>query len=200
MSKTLESMFIDMFEEISKLNMELTLEVDSLKKEIEKLKKQPETEDERNYIYLENKPYYYFSVQTESVYSWNDILLDNNKTPAYVEKALTDEKHLLRLAKLKQKDTSYWHSCIGEVREHTYDYLFKDRKGRSSVITLTDSNTYLHEITNKGTFLDKEKAQEKLIKDLKSDCKYYIDNYKEKFEEVKAKREEKEREAKKQDV
>ena len=194
MSKTLESMFIEMFEEVSKLNMELTLNVKSLEEEIKNLKNQPETEDERNYIYLENKPYYYYSVETESAYRWNTILLDNNKTPEYVVKALTDEKQLLELAKLKEKNKSYWQPCIGEIREHTYDYLFKDRKGRTSVIVLTDDNTYLREIKNQCNFLDKEKAQENLIEELKDNCKTYIAHYKEKFEEEKAKREVKEKE------
>ena len=53
MSKTLESMFIEMFEEVANVNRELTLQVKSLEEEIENLKKQleeKESEDKKQNV------------------------------------------------------------------------------------------------------------------------------------------------------
>ena len=150
-------------------------------KELEEQLKTPTNEEEMNCIYLSDKPYYYYNVSTQSAYKWNEILKQNKKKPEFVEEALKDEKKLKKLCSLKEKDTM-WFSSIGEVDERIYNYLLKDRKGRYSVIVLTNENTYMYNVKEDGAFLNKEEAEKYRDKKVREEAEYYLKNYKDKFE------------------
>ena len=102
------------------------------------------------------------------------------KTPKFVEQALEDEKKFEKLCQLKEKDS--WYSSIGEVQERLYNYLFKDRKGRYSIIVLNENDTYMYGVNN-NVFLAKEEAQEYMKEKVKKEAEYYLKNYKDDFKE-----------------
>lgn len=152
--------------------------------ELEEQLKTPSNEEDMNCIYLSDKPYYWYSVDVRSEYNWNKILKDNNKTPKLVEKALTDDKALKQLCKLKEKDS--WYSEIGRVKERMYNYLLKGRNGIYSVIETSNDNTYLYNISDENdNYLIKEEAEEKLKEKMIKSINYYLKHYKDKFEEDK---------------
>lgn len=152
--------------------------------ELEEQLKTPDNEKNMNCIYLSDKPYYWYSVDVRSEYNWNKILKDNNKTPKLVEKALTDDKALKQLCKLKEKDS--WYSVIGRVQERMYNYLLKGRNGIYSVIETNEHNTSLYNISDENeNYLVKEEAEERLKEKMIKSINYYLKNYKDKFEEDK---------------
>jgi hypothetical protein len=156
-------------------------------KKIEELEEQlrnPRTDEDMNCIYLSDKPNYWYHIDTTGVYNWNKILKDNNKKPEFVEEALKDEKKLLKLCSLKEKTSSWSPYQIGTLDERLYNYLFKDRKGRYSIITLTDAHTYFYECSD-TTFLHKEEAQAQLLEEVRKNAERYLKDYKDKYDEVK---------------
>lgn len=152
--------------------------------ELEEQLKAPNNKEDMKCIYLSDKPYYWYNVDVRGEYDWNKILKDNNKTPELVEKALTDDKALKQLCKLKEKDG--WYSEIGRVQERIYNYLLKGRNGIYSVIETTERNTSLYVISDEYKhYLVKEEAEEKLKEMMIKSINYYLEHYKDKFVEDK---------------
>lgn len=110
-------------------------------------------------IYLSDKPYYFYSVSTQSTWNWNKILKKNNKTPKFVEEALTDEDKFKELCSLKED--SYYNG-IGKVNQNVYNYLLKTRNGEYA-ITLSSDSAYMQELDKKGyhNFSKEEEAIKK---------------------------------------
>ena len=170
--------------ELYKSQEELQLANKKIEELEETLKNDNGNENNMNCIYLSDKPYYWYSVDVRSECNWNKILKDNNKTPKLVEKALTDDKALKQLCKLKEKDS--WYSEIGRVQERVYNYLLKGRNGIYSVIETTRDNTNLYNISDENdNYLVKEEAEEKLKEKMIKSINYYLKHYKDNFEETK---------------
>lgn len=152
--------------------------------ELEKQKNDDTNEENMNCIYLSDKPSYWYSYSLQSAWNWNKILKQNKKTPEFVEKALTDDKTLKQLCDLEENDS--WRSEIGEVRENVYNYLFKGRNGLYSVITTNKNSTYMYDISNNDkNYLTKQECEEALKKAMIKEINYYLENYKDKFDEEK---------------
>ena len=167
--------------ELYKTQEELSLANKKIEELEEQLKNDDANEENMNCIYLSDKPNYWYLFSMQSTWNWNKILKENNKTPKFVEKALTDDKALKQLCKLKEKDS--WRGEIGYVEERVYNYLFKGRNGLYSVIETTKDRTNMYNISNENNcYLSKEEAEvqfkEKMIKEI--NC--YLKNYKDKFE------------------
>lgn len=178
---TCEQYVINELKKYIRLYEEECKQVFLLQEELDKKNKITPEEDKRDYIYLTNKPYYYYNVVVKSYYNWNEVLKNNKQTPELVEQALTDDEALLKLCSLKSKD--YWEKQLGEVKERAYDYLFKDRRGRESVICLDEDSTHFVHIDKEiNTFFDKKEAEQFLIEYVRKECNnYFTYGYKEKF-------------------
>ena len=149
--------------------------------DLEEQLKTPAREEDMNCIYLSEKPYYWYTFNIQGTYNWNKILKDNNKNPKLVEKALTDDKALKQLCKLKEKDS--WRTELGYVNERIYNYLFKGRNGLYSVIETTKEHSYMHNISSSDrNYLTKEEAEEKFKEEMIKEINYYLKHYKDKFE------------------
>lgn len=90
--------------ELYKAQEELQLANKKIEELEEKLKNDDTNEENMNCIYLSDKPNYWYSFSIQGTYNWNKILKDNKKTPKLVEKALTDDKALKQLCKLKENE------------------------------------------------------------------------------------------------
>lgn len=178
--KTIEERFLKMYDEVTDRNVYLELKVKELQQKIDEMQ-QKEPQEEKDYIYLTNTPNYYWSVDLEIAYSWNEILKYNKKKPTLVEKAKKDEKSFYQLCNLKQE--SYWRGKLAEIKEKKYDYLFKDRKGRRYVIVLNEDDSDMYMIdTDNNKFLSQEEADEYLRKRMAENIDRYITHYKDEFE------------------
>ena len=181
--KTLEERFLKMYDEITDRNAYLEMKIKSLTEELDKIKG-IEPQEENNYIYLTNTPYYYYSVDMESVYNWNEILKHNGETPDLVEQAIEDENKFQRLCELKGE--SYWRSPIARITEKQYDYLFKDRKGDKYVIVMsTNSDDDMYRVDRNGGgqyYSTKEKAEAYLYEEMAKRINEYLEDYKGKFD------------------
>lgn len=170
--------------ELYKTQEELQLANEKIKQLEEQLKNDDTNEENMNCIYIGDKPNYWYTFSIQGTYNWNKILKDNKKTPKLVEKALTDDKALKQLCKLKEKDS--WRSELGYVDERVYNYLFKGRNGLYSVITTNKDNSYMYAISNSyQNYLTKEECEEAFKKEMIKEINYYLKYYKDKFEEEK---------------
>lgn len=178
--KTIEERFLKMYDEVTDRNVYLELKVKELQQKIDEVQ-QKEPQEEKDYIYLTNTPNYYWSVDLESAYSWNEILKNNKKKPSLVVKAKNDEKSFRQLCNLNQED--YWHGKLAEIHERQYDYLFKDRKGRRYVIVLNEDDSDMYMIdTDNNNFLSPQEAEEYLREKIAKEIDRYISKYKDEFE------------------
>lgn len=167
--------------ELYKTQEELSLANKKIEELEEQLKNDDTNEGNMNCIYLSDKPNYWYSFSMQSTWNWNKILKENNKTPKFVEKALTDDKALKQLCKLKEKDS--WRGEIGYVEERVYNYLFKGRNGLYSVIETTKDRTNMYNISNENNhYLSKEEAEAQFKEKMIKEINYYLKNYKDKFE------------------
>lgn len=168
--------------ELYKAQEELQLANKKIEELEEKLKNDDTNEENMNCIYLSDKPNYWYSFSIQGTYNWNKILKDNKKTPKLVEKALTDDKVLKQLCKLKENDS--WRSELGCVNENIYNYLFKGRNGLYSVITTNKDDTYMYNISSSDrNYLTREECEQKFKEEMINEINYYLKNYKDKFEE-----------------
>lgn len=171
--------------ELYKTQEELQLANKKVEELEEKLKKTSANEENMNCIYLSEKPYYWYTFNIQGTYNWNKILKDNNKTPKLVEKALTDDKALKQLCNLKEKDS--WRSELACINERIYNYLFKGRNGLYSVIETNKNHSYMYDISSSDrNFLTKEECEQKFKETMIKEINYYLNNYKDKFEEGKS--------------
>lgn len=167
--------------ELYKTQEELSLVNKKIEELEEQLKNDDTNEGNMNCIYLSDKPNYWYSFSMQSTWNWNKILKENNKTPKFVEKALTDDKTLKQLCKLKEKDS--WRGEIGYIEERVYNYLFKGRNGLYSVIETTKDRTNMYDIkSNSNNFLTKEEAETQFKEKMIKEINYYLKNYKDEFE------------------
>lgn len=170
--------------ELYKTQEELYLANKKIEELEEKLKNNDTNEKNMNCIYLSDKPNYWYSYSLQSTWNWNKILKQNKKNSDFVEKALTDNETLKQLCELEENDS--WRSKIGEVRENVYNYLFKGRNGLYSVITTNTNSTYMYDISNNDkAYLTKQECEEALKKAMIKEINYYLENYKDKFNEEK---------------
>lgn len=132
-------------------------------------------------IYLSDKPYYFYNVNTQSTWNWNKILKENNKTPKFVEEALIDEEKFKELCSLKEDS---YYTEIGKVNQNVYNYLLKTRNGEYAV-TLSSDSAYMYELDKKGChiFSKEEDAIKCRDEEVRKNINYYLENYKDKFEE-----------------
>ena len=160
-------------------------ELETANKKIEQLEEQlktPQNEEEMNCIYLSDKPYYFYVVETTGAWKWNKILKDNKKTPKFVEQALENDNKLKKLYELEEKSNDFCKSKISEVDERIYNYLFKDRRGCYATITLWGNDSIsLYEIKN-DVFLDKENAENRRKEKVINIAKEYLKKYAEDFD------------------
>lgn len=135
-------------------------------------------------IYLSDKPNYFYNVNFENVYEWNKVLKKNNKTPQFVEETLKDEKKFKELCELSNKESYRW--PIGKVTQDIYNYLLKTRNGDCAIV-LSDENIYAYQLNKEGYsyFSTEEQAIEYRDNEVRKNIKYYLKNYKDKFEEEK---------------
>jgi hypothetical protein len=170
--------------ELYKTQEELYLANKKIKELQEKSNKDDTNEENMNCIYLSDKPNYWYSYSIQGTYNWNKILKDNKKTPDFVEKALSNDKSLKQLCKLKENDS--WRSELGCINESVYNYLFKGRNGLYSVIETNKNSTYMYSISsNDKHFLTKEECENAFKEEMIKEINYYLKNYKDKFEEEK---------------
>lgn len=168
--------------ELNKTQEELYLANKRIEELEKRLKSDDTSEENMNCIYLSDKPNYWYTFSIQGVYNWNKILKDNNKTPEFVEKALTDDETFKMLCELKENDS--WHSEVGEVRESVYNYLFKGRNGLYSVIITDKTSSYMYDVSNSDrNFLSKEECENKFKEEMIKEINYYLKNYKEKFKD-----------------
>lgn len=132
-------------------------------------------------FYLSDKPYYYYDARVESPSSWNKILIKNNETPELVEKAKTDQESFERLCSLKYG----YEGPIGRIKESMYNYFLKLRNGHGLAIELTNNSCYTHNIGKAyANFLTKEEAEECLKEEVLNKINTYLEDYKDKFEDL----------------
>lgn len=163
--------------ELEKVKQELKL----ANKKIEELESPKEDSvEDMQCIYLSDKPNYYYSVSTQGAWNWNKILKKNNKTPKLVEEALTDDEKFKELCNLTED--SYYQK-IGEVNQQIYNYLLKTRNG--DCVIVLGSGTYLYELDKDGfhNFSKEEMAIKCRDDEVRKNIKYYLENYKDKFED-----------------
>ena len=170
--------------ELYKTQEELYLANKKIEELEEELKNDDTNEENMNCIYLSDKLNYWYSYNLQSAWNWNKILKQNKKTPEFVEEALTDNETLQQLCELEENDS--WRSKLGEVRENVYNYLFKGRNGLYSVITTNKNSTYMYGISNDNkNYLTKQECEEVFKKAMIKEINYYLENYKDKFDEEK---------------
>ncbi len=170
--------------ELYKTQEELQLANKKIEELQEKSNKDDTNKENMNCIYLSDKPNYWYSYSIQGTYNWNKILKDNKKTPEFIEKALSDDKSLKQLCKLKENDS--WKGELGCINESVYNYLFKGRNGLYSVIETNKNSTYMYNISpNDKHFLTKEECENAFKEEMIKEINYYLKNYKDKFEEGK---------------
>lgn len=166
-------------EELEKINKELNTA-------IKEMKENPQEPINMKCIYLEDTPNYYYQICGQSEYEWNKILIQNGETPELVEKALTDDEALEKLCSLQKKEYCWGCGKIGEVKEGVYNYRFKLRNDKEILIVLYDNDYSVHTLGDRF-FLDKDVALAVMYVETRKEINYYLNNYKKKFEEEKAK-------------
>lgn len=138
-------------------------------------------ETEMKCIYLSEQPNYYYRVSTESPSYWNRILAYNRETPELVENALKDKESFKKLCEL----ATGFDGPIAKIYPEVYNYCVQCLNQHSVLIVLTKENVYTYIVgKDSNNFLTQEAAEEYLQEKLTQDIKYYLSNYKEKFEQI----------------
>lgn len=166
-----------------KVTKELLKTAEKRIQELENLKETQKNEiEDIQCIYLSDKPNYFYNVNFENVYKWNEVLKKNNKTPQFVEEALEDEKKFKELCELYDNTSYRW--PIGKVTQDIYNYLLKTRNGDCAIVLSGDDiGSYQLDKEGYSYFSTEKQAVEYRDKTVKKNIEHYLKFYKEKFEE-----------------
>ena len=151
-----------------------------LKKELKELKEPKEKEeinvDKGEVFYCNDTWGYYYVVEYENYYNYNEVLKANNKTPDFLREAISSEVDLFRWMDMTSKE-SYFTRRIGRVCDCTYHYLFT---WQDNVAVLCLNDSYMNskfsfcEIDNNRNFLDKGVAKDTLKQKVLDEIEKYF--------------------------
>lgn len=183
--KTCEEYVIREFENAKEMisvllekNKELTEKLEQ--RSIEELPKE-DLPKSKTYTVSEQPNYYYY-FNRMSYYDYNEMLLQNNKTPEYLRKVLNGEESYEEFCKLSRERT-LGTEYNGKVCQCAYDFLIVNYYGKKAVVyTSYDDGLELRNVDDNNYFLSAELAEEKMKKEVFNQLEYYFKaKYDEKF-------------------
>lgn len=175
---SLESYAVNKLMELEERNKELENEVNTLK--AEKVGQDIGVRTEA--LKINESPKYYYYKSCDSAYCYNRILKKNNKTPEFLEEALTNEETLEEFMTLKEG-----YNKVCEKTKELYDYLVCCRNGARVILKMYNEDVSYYKVGERmdsNIFIDEELrdrlAKEEVIENIKD----YLRKYKDQFEKT----------------